>query len=161
MRQTEQEWEDYADGLREARIRVERQRGMLIVIFGRPIAKKRPRFVRRGKFVSTYNCQETEEGRWLWEAKGQIHKMLTGPITMKCNFFFARPKSHFGTGKNHNKLKSSAPTFHTQTPDIDNLQKFVKDCLNGIAYKDDCQIIYVEASKMWAEADEKTEIILM
>ena len=154
----DQERQDYAEGLRQARIRWD---GMLIIIPGRPIAKKRPRFVRRGEHVITYNPQETEEGRWLLMAKGQITETMTGPVNMNCKFFFARPKSHFGTGKNQDKLKPSAPAFHTQKPDIDNLQKFVKDCLNGIAYKDDCQIIYVEASKMWVEAKERTEITLM
>jgi len=34
-------------------------------VYGVPIAKKRPRFARRGKFVTTYNDQETEEGKFL------------------------------------------------------------------------------------------------
>jgi Holliday junction resolvase RusA-like endonuclease len=33
---------------------------LLITIPGKPIAKKRPRFARRGKFVTTYNDQQTE-----------------------------------------------------------------------------------------------------
>ena len=39
---------------------------------GKPVAKQRPRFYRKGNFVGTYKDQETEEGRWIWEARNQI-----------------------------------------------------------------------------------------
>ena len=136
---------------------------MKIIIQGSPIAKKRPRFVRRGKFVATYNPQETEEGRWLWEAKQQLpEKLIQGPVRMECNFIFARPKSHFGTGRNAGKLKPSAPRHHVQKPDADNLLKWVKDCLNGEAYKDDCQVVEVTGKKWWSEPgfEAKTEITM-
>jgi hypothetical protein len=42
-----------------------------MTIPGIPIAKKRPRFMRRGKFVQTYNCQESEEGRFMWQMKSR------------------------------------------------------------------------------------------
>lgn len=134
-----------------------------IVIKGNPIAKKRPRFVRRGKFVGTYNSQETEEGRWLWEAMRQLPKEpMVGPVKMVCEFVFLRPKSHFGTGRNAGKLKPSAARYHIQTPDKDNCEKFAMDCLNKHAYNDDCQVVYSTTSKRWAEPGEpgRTEIVL-
>lgn len=116
-----------------------------IEIPGKPIAKKRPRFFRRGKGVGTYNEQQTEEGRFMFAAQKQLAKHMMPiakgiPITLGCRFFFERPKSHYRTGANEGFLKSSAPQHHTQKPDLDNLVKFVKDCLNGIAWVDDCQI---------------------
>lgn len=42
---------------------------------------------------------------------------------------------------------------HTSPADIDNLQKSVFDGMNGIAYKDDRQIVFVMAQKVWAEED--------
>jgi hypothetical protein len=45
-----------------------------IEIPGKPIAKKRPRFARIGKFVQTYSDQKTEEGRFLWELRRQWSK---------------------------------------------------------------------------------------
>jgi Holliday junction resolvase RusA-like endonuclease len=122
-----------------------------IVIHGKPIAKKRPMFVRRGKFVQTINQQETEEGRWLWEATPQLpDEIMHGPVKMFCIFSFERPKSHYGTGRNSGKLKPSAPDHHIQKPDADNLLKWVKDCLNGQAYRDDSQITNVGAIKRWS-----------
>jgi len=130
-----------------------------IIIKGKPIAKARPKFYRRGKDVGTYNPQETEEGRWLWEAKQQITECFDGPVFVFINFQFARPKSHFGTGKNSDNMKYSSPILHTQKPDLDNCIKFVLDCLNGHAFKDDKQIVYIHATKDWdSEALTRIEI---
>ena len=130
---------------------------MKIIIKGKPIAKKRPRFARVGRYVKTYNSQETEESRWLWEATHQIDRTYQGPVSMTCDFVFERPKSHFGTGRNAEKLKPSAPEHHVQKPDADNCLKFVKDCLNGHAYGDDCQVVTVTARKRWGDT-ARTEI---
>ena len=160
MRSTEQEWEDYAEGLRQARIRPERKEGkMIIAIPGKPVSKARPRFVRRGEGVITFNPQVTEEGKWLLIAKGQVTETMTGPVRVSCEFAFERPKSHFGTGRNAEQLKKSAPIYHTQKPDIDNLVKFVNDCLNGVAYRDDSQIVMIHVDKVWGE-QARTEIRL-
>ena len=135
---------------------------MKIVIKGKPIAKKRPRFARAGKFVKTYNDQQTEEGRWLWEAMQQMTgEPLSGPVSMLCEFIFPRPKSHFGTGKNSGKLKPSAPQFHIQTPDKDNCEKFAMDCLNKHAYHDDCQVVYSTTSKRWACPGEQGRSVIV
>jgi len=36
-------------------------------------------------------------------------------------------------------------------PDTDNIIKIVADALNGVAYRDDAQIVRVEASKFYGE----------
>jgi len=129
-----------------------------LVIPGNPIAKTRPRFSRRGKFVITYNDQETEEGRFLWEVKQQIKcPLLEGPIKIACIFYMPRPKSHYGTGKNAKILKPNAPVFHTKKKDLDNLEKFVYDCLNHVVWKDDSQIVESMAQKIYSN-NPRTEI---
>ena len=52
-------------------------------------------------------------------------------VEIEIVFLFARPKSHFGTGKNANKLKQKAPEFVTssQTGDID---KLCRSTLDGL-----------------------------
>ena len=134
---------------------------MPIIIPGIPIAKKRPRFARRGKFVTTYSDQQTEEGRFYLEAKQQICcKALNGtPVHIKLTFEMPRPKSHYGTGRNAGKLKPSAPEEHTSKPDLDNLIKFVFDCLNGLAWVDDTQVIGMSAEKIYALDGEPKTII--
>jgi Holliday junction resolvase RusA-like endonuclease len=58
-----------------------------IRIPGKPIAKARPRFARRGKFVTTYSAQETEEGNFYMLAREQVKQKMTGPL--KVSIFFA------------------------------------------------------------------------
>jgi Holliday junction resolvase RusA-like endonuclease len=121
-----------------------------IIVSGKPIAKKRPRFVRKGNFVSTYNDQLTEEGRFILDVKQQYNlPLIDGPISINLTFVMPRPKAHFGTGRNAGGLKTSAPKYHTKKPDIDNLVKFVFDCLNGIVWVDDAQIITLFARKIY------------
>lgn len=133
-----------------------------LIIPGKPIAKKRPRFARRGKFVATYNDQETEEGRFLWEVKKQLAqhwRLIKNPIEITTIFYMGRPKNHFGTGKNKERLKNSAPIYHTTKPDIDNLQKMVYDCLNSTVWADDSQICKSTAQKIYSEQPQTIIII--
>ena len=132
---------------------------MKITIYGKPIAKKRPRFVRKGKFVQAYNDQETEEGRFLLAVKNQVTECLKTPISITCWLGMPRPKNHYRTGKNSGLLKDNVPYFHSKKPDLDNLLKFVFDCLNGIAWQDDSQIAKINAVKAYSE-EPRTFILI-
>jgi Holliday junction resolvase RusA-like endonuclease len=128
------------------------------VIPGNPLAKKRPRFARRGKFVTTYNAQETEEGKFIQVMMSQIHghnPIPAGtPILMQCAFNMPVPLSM--PKKYHGIMR------HTKKPDLDNLIKFIKDCANGILWHDDSQVIKIEAVKRYAygAAIPSTEIFI-
>ncbi|HHT9145675.1 MAG TPA: RusA family crossover junction endodeoxyribonuclease [Candidatus Wunengus sp. YC61] len=128
---------------------------ILMTIPGKPIGKARPRFFRRGKFVGTYNCQETEEGRFKWELLRQIlpHRKSEAPLADKgipvklyLTFFMPIPES---ISKKKRELYIECSVPHTKTPDLDNLVKFVKDCATGLLWKDDSQVISLTASKSY------------
>jgi len=89
------------------------------------------------------------------ELKKHAGRCVTCPIYVNMTFYFARPKSHFGTGKNANVLKKSAPNYHIVKPDNDNLEKAVWDCLShksGIGlWQDDCQIVKNLTIKKYAD----------
>jgi Holliday junction resolvase RusA-like endonuclease len=122
---------------------------IFLTIPGKPIAKKRPRFVRRGNFVGAYNCQETEEGRFLLEVKRQLKgKPLEGPLSVTYYFFFPVPK---GISKKKRELMLQNKIKHTKKPDRTNLEKFVEDCLNGIVWRDDAQVWSGGSCKLYAE----------
>ena len=76
-------------------------------------------------------------------------------------FRFQRPKSHLRTGRHSGKLRSSAPRFHTQTPDKDNLEKAVLDALGTfdklprLVWCDDCQVVDGRVTKRWARPGEE------
>lgn len=71
------------------------------------------------------------------------------PLRVDLLFFFRRPKSHF----NKKGLKKDAPKFHTKKPDIDNLIKFVLDALNKVFWKDDSQVVFVCAEKLYNDRE--------
>jgi len=127
-----------------------------IRIPGKPIAKARPRFARRGKFVTTYSAQETEESKFYMLAREQVKQKMTGPLKVSIFLRFKRPKSHYGTGKNADTIKPSAPSSydHTSKPDVDNCAKFILDCLNELAWHDDTQIVSLQVTKMYWGYDE-------
>lgn len=125
---------------------------------GKPIAKKRPRFARRGKFVTTYNDQETEEGKFIAQVLQQIgnHKPIDGPVRLFCWFCMYIPAS---TSKKQRERMVGGYAKHAKRPDLDNLIKFVKDCLNGILWQDDSQIVSIQAHKVYAE-EPMTKILV-
>jgi len=127
-----------------------------IRIPGKPIARARPRFARRGKFVTTYSAQETEESKFYMLAREQVKEKMTGPLKVSIFLRFKRPKSHYGTGKNAGKLKPGSPPAyeHTSKPDVDNCAKFILDCLNELAWHDDTQVVSLQVTKMYWGYDE-------
>ncbi len=135
-----------------------------IIIQGNPISKARPRariIQAKGKkpFVSVYDSQKKESDLVKEQIKAQFNsEPFLGCLRLVITFYIQRPKSHYGTGKNSAILKPKYQIEHTKKPDIDNLSKFIMDCMNGIVYKDDSQIYNLSATKMYGEP--RTEIIL-
>jgi Holliday junction resolvase RusA-like endonuclease len=124
---------------------------------GKPIAKARPRFARCGKFVRTYDPQETEESRFLFEVQKQWNRPpIEGPLKVRCSFEMPIPK---GTSRKKTWAMIKDEIKHTKKPDISNLIKFVEDCLNGVVWKDDSQIIYLAGGKFYSE-EPKTIIMI-
>lgn len=82
-----------------------------------------------------------------------------GGVRVQAEFFFARPKGHFGSGRNAGKLKESAPSRPTSRSagDIDKLVRAVLDALTGVAFKDDSQVTCLSASKFYLEPVNATE----
>lgn len=81
-------------------------------------------------------------------------KCLTGPVELEASFFFDRPKSHYGTGKNAEIVKASAPTYPTGRPDIDKLERALLDALSGVCFHDDSQVVVMRSSKHYAPDHE-------
>lgn len=88
-------------------------------------------------------------------------KPLSGPVIVEMEFYFRRPKSHFGTGKNSGVLKRSSPDHHTIKPDLLKLARAVEDALSGIIYNDDSQIVQEFLEKNYCDDIEKPEGVLV
>jgi len=78
-------------------------------------------------------------------------QLRAGPLRLRAVFVFPRPAGHFGTGRNAGKLKPSAPLYCRTRPDVDKLLRAVGDALTGIVFRDDAQLVIVEAEKHYGE----------
>ena len=78
---------------------------------------------------------------------------LAGPVAVRCEFRFVRPKSHFGTGRNAGVLKDWAPRYMTSAPDADKLARLVNDALTiaGVV-EDDALVAVFRGEKVYAPA---------
>ena len=126
-----------------------------ITIRGQPQAKKRHRMTKTGH---TYNPQSEVEAAIRWEMRQQLdgHEAFPGPCSLSIEAIFPRPKSHFGTGRNAGTLKASAPHYHTVKPDCDNITKIYADCMNGLVFRDDRQIVKAVCVKHYGDSPRVT-----
>lgn len=116
-------------------------------LYGEPIAKIRPRFKRRGQFVSTYDPQEKLKDGYSWQVKSQYRSPpLTCPIFLDVCFHMPIPK---GTSKIRQRQMCAGLIHHIKRPDLDNLVKFL-DYLNGIIFENDSQIVELRAKKIYS-----------
>lgn len=74
------------------------------------------------------------------EAWGQ-RPLHAGPVSVTATFVFPRPKAHFGSGRNADVLKPSAPIWCATKPDADKLARAVGDALAGVILRDDNLIV--------------------
>lgn len=88
---------------------------------------------------------------------GEGYEPLAGPIACEMTFYVARPKGHYGTGRNAARLKDSAPPFPIVKPDSLKLARGTEDALTGIVYRDDAQVVRLVVEKRYG-LPERCEI---
>jgi len=82
---------------------------------------------------------------------GEKTELFNGDLCCELHFFFARPKSHFRTGKHADKLKDTAPAYVSGSRyDLDKLTRAVFDGLTATAIVDDGMIVQLQASKRYS-----------
>lgn len=83
---------------------------------------------------------------------------MEGTVRVILDFVLQRPKNHYGTGRNADRLKSSAPErHHKQTPDLDKLCRSTLDALKAILWNDDKQVAILLTQKVWTDSGPGTE----
>ncbi|MDY5881763.1 MAG: RusA family crossover junction endodeoxyribonuclease, partial [Roseburia sp.] len=119
------------------------------VVEGKPVGKGRPRFKRMGNFVQTYTPAATADYEKLVSLRFQnAGGVITDkPVRVEVVAFFAPPKST----KKRDRIEMLANRILPEKkPDIDNIAKIILDALNGIAYKDDSQVVDLSVKKCFA-----------
>lgn len=105
---------------------------------------------------------------WMQEVKAvafeamQSQSLILGPVELSATFYFLRPKSHFGTGRNAGEIKASAPVEHAQSPDLAKLLRSLEDALTGVVWRDDRQVFRYgpDTQRRWCEDYERTEVVI-
>jgi Holliday junction resolvase RusA-like endonuclease len=106
-----------------------------------------------GKFVRTYSAQtkQVEAVRLIIQSQYK-DEPLTGAVACMVTYYMKIPESY------SNKKKTSLLFQpHTKKPDLDNLDKFINDCMNGIVWKDDSQVASSHTRKIYSD-DPRTVI---
>jgi len=125
---------------------------------GDPQGKLRARTVWGGK--RTYTPQKTADYeeliRWSYRRVSKDIFDQEEPLEVCIVAWFKPPKST-PKYKACNMLKQLI--YPTKKPDIDNIAKIILDALNGVAYKDDTQVIDLKVSKRYAKKASVAVII--
>lgn len=127
-------------------------REITLTVHGTPIPKGSAKgFVIRGtnRCIITQNNRDKQKP-WasaiqqaaLDEVGNEFRPVTSGVFIKSMLFYFNRPKSHYGSGKNANTVKASAPLHHVTKPDLDKLERCALDALTGIIWKDDSQVYH-------------------
>lgn len=123
---------------------------------GGPQGKGRPRYVRRtGRAYTpdkTVAYEELVRQRFIEAANGQ--DFGEGPVFVIITAFFQIPKS-FSKKKTEQAIEGTL--YPTKKPDWDNIGKIICDALNGIAYKDDSQVVAATVVKVYG-IGQKVEV---
>lgn len=77
--------------------------------------------------------------------------LMQGPLRLSLVFWLPRPKGHYGSGKNSEQVKDSAPPRPTGKPDVLKLARCVEDALTGVLWGDDAQITSEQLAKRYCE----------
>ena len=72
------------------------------------------------------------------------------PVKVQLTFRLPRPKAHFGSGRNADKVKPSAPRWPAGRPDLDKLARAVLDAITGVVIADDSTVVDLCLRKRYA-----------
>lgn len=123
---------------------------------GRVVGKGRPKFARRGNFVSTYTPEATRNceamvRQFAHEAM-RDRVILTGPVALCVTIYLIPPRSW-------SHKKRAAARFPTGKPDLDNTQKLICDAMNGVVFVDDAQIADARVRRFYdLNSPERVEV---
>ena len=136
-----------------------------------PKPQPRPKAYVRGAHASVYDPGTASEFRGRIEVTVTPHRPsepLSGPLRLDLIIIVPRPKGHFGSGKNADKLKPSSPVYWHLSKggqhggDLDNYAKAVADSLTDAAIiADDALIAWGERRKRWAHAGELGGVLIV
>lgn len=127
-----------------------------IVVHGMPAAQGSKRHVGNGVMIESSKRVKP----WREDVVNAALKVIAdehpnfepfvGPVEVEIDFFFPRPKAHYGTGSQANVLKMKAPTYVSTRPDIEKLERSTHDALTTAGvWRDDSLVVKHTGTKRY------------
>lgn len=121
-----------------------------------PICNKSGPVVKNGRVLTRAVEDNPKTAEWRQQVASAARQaydgpLLTGAVSLTLVFERPRPRSHYGTGRNAETLKPSAPQYPTTKPDSVKLTRAVEDALTGVIWGDDSQVCEHRISKRWGQ----------
>jgi len=120
------------------------------MVEGNPIGKGRPKFARRGNFVSAYTPTKTRDYESVIKEAAQkamgSNELLETPVTVAIYITVPIPQSY---SKKRTEACLKDIERPIKKPDIDNIAKCFLDAMNDIVYKDDTQVLTLHVTKVY------------
>lgn len=129
-------------------------------VYGEPVAQGRPRFARRGKFVTTYDPEKSRTFKDLVREMAQIkrpERLIETPVNMVVKIFRGVPKSW---SQKKQAAAVSGAIRPTSKPDLSNYIKLCEDAINTVILKDDSQVVSLDGSGKWYAEQPRVEITI-
>ena len=123
---------------------------MTYMVEGNPVGKGRPKFARRGNFVSTYTPTKTRDYETVIKEAARkamgSNELLETPVTVAIYITVPVPQSY---SKKRTEACLKDIERPIKKPDIDNIAKCFLDAMNDIVYKDDTQVLTLHVTKVY------------
>lgn len=117
-----------------------------------PIPQGRHRTCRTTTGIRTYDAPASATFKQLFalQAAQFLPKTpLAGPLRVALTFWVPKARS-----------RPKREAYPAHKPDLDNLVKSVLDALRGLAWRDDAQIVVLEAAKYYAAGTPGVEVVV-
>ena len=116
-------------------------------IMGRPQGKGRPRFTMTGHAYTPEKTREYErQVRQEYRLHAKESHFSDRPVAVDILAFFPVPQK---VNKQTRAQMERGEIFPTRKPDCDNIIKIVCDALNGVAWRDDSQVVALTCQKKY------------
>lgn len=128
---------------------------------GEPCGKGRARTVNAHGRKMSYTPEKTTNYEALVklmfrQAAGDFFLGAGVPVRMRIDAYYSTPKSE---SKKRLRGMLMGLLFPTKKPDWDNIGKIVSDALNGVAYKDDAQVVDGRVVKHYSDVPH-TDVLI-
>ena len=121
-------------------------------IYGEPQGKGRPKFSTAGGHVTTRTPDKTVLYENLVQTEYRLQAGTRFPddamLDVRVFAYYAIPKS---VSKKKRQAMLDRKIRPTKKPDFDNIGKVICDSLNGVAYRDDAQIVDAQVRKFYSD----------